>query len=323
MNSNFANFISPDVKPEVGKQIEFSYRRAFENGGFFRASFVHRNYGDNLYRRGTTNVLWDEVDLINPASQLENWLDIDPYNDRKYVGLELEWQVPLYRSRMSSVTANGGWTSARSKGRVTWGDERATTAIRFDDIYAQYGYNIDEYNAYGEYAASRHNRFNLWVTWNYGLPGQVRSTLSIRGNFTTGSPYSLSQTDYLPGYGTDNRPVYAPGTDNTPTTIAYFYGNRGQFIGPDYRYIDLKWTLNIPIWKKLTAFAELGINNFLNDVNVEGYGRVDNTATRVMTASTYNREYRMSTSMSDISAYGVPNTWSRFRDYTFSTGIRF
>jgi len=328
-DNSYAMYISPDVKPEVAKQIELSYRRSFETGGFVRASASYRAYDDNLYRRGTTDVERDPADTSldpdNPAGKrLVSWLDIDPYNDRRYYGFELEWEVPIYRSAMSRVTANGNWTSGRSRGRVTWGDENATTAIRFDDLYATAGYNIDEYNAFGEYTGSRHNVFNMWVTWTYGRPGKTQSTLAVRGNYTTGAPGSLSFTEYLPGaVATETNPAILPNTSNTPTTLAYFHGNRGQFIGPDYYHVDLKWSLNIPVYKRLTFFTELTIGNIFNDVLISSHYRDTSTTIKNRASAAYNTNYVVQAAIGNLSQFGLPSGFTVFRTYGFNTGFRF
>jgi hypothetical protein len=331
-NADFGKYITSDLKPELSRQIEFAYRRSFSNGGFIRSSIVYRKFEDNLYRRGVVNVLTDEIDWTGSRTTIENWLDYDPDNPRRYYGIEFEWSVPLYRTATSYVEASGFWTSSRSKGRVTWGDENATTAIRFDDIYAEAGYNIDEYDAFGEYASSRHNRFNFRVTWTYGNPGQVQSTLGVLGQYTTGAPTSYSLTEYLPGVASgDTRPRILPVSNDTPGTLAYFLGGgRGVFTGPDAYYVDLKWSLSIPIYNKLRAFTELTIGNVFNDLLVSGYLITENweTTNRIripgIANTTTQYSHRINTSNVAYSIrFGTPSGYTTWRTYGFSCGLRF
>jgi hypothetical protein len=333
LDETFDTRINPDIKPDVAKQVEFAYRRSFEKGGYIRVSFVHRYYDDLLYRRGTTEVVWDTADAINPASRLLNYLDTDPYNEKKYYGLELEWELPLYSSATSRVTANGGWTSCRSLERYAWGDTLNTAGIRWDDVYIANGYNIDDYNPFGEGPRGRHNTFNLWLPWNYGRPGQVRSTVAVLGNYTSGSPESLSFTEYLPGMNATypGTPIL-PTANNSPSTLSHSIGKRGQFIGQDNYNVDLKWTLNIPIptklafFKSLVAFTELTINNVFNDLLPSGYTRGNDSTIRSRASATYHTGYSTVAAQNNFTAmseYGIPAGWSYSRSFGFSAGIRF
>jgi len=332
LDETFDTRINPDIKPDVAKQVEFAYRRSFEKGGFIRISVVHRSYDDLLYRRGTTEVVTDTADTINPATRLLNYLDLDPFNEKKYYGLEIEWELPLYTSNASRVTANGGWTSCRSLERYAWGDTLSTAGIRWDDVYAANGYNIDDYNPYGEGARSIHNTFNLWVTWNYGKPGQVRSTVAVLGSYTSGAPSTLSFTEYLRGMNQTYYPgePMLPLTDNSPTTISHTIGKRGQFLGQDSYNVNLKWTLNIPIpvklvtFKNLVAFTELTINNVLNEMR-PSYSGTANSSTRSRASADYHTNYSTAAAQNNFTAmsqYGVPS-WGGSRSYGFSAGIRF
>jgi outer membrane receptor protein involved in Fe transport len=332
LDETFDTKINPNIKPDVAKQWEFAYRRSFEKGGFMRASFVYRDYDDLLYRRGTDEVVWDTADAINPASRLLNYLDLDPYNERKYYGLEIEFELPLYTSAESRVTANGSWTSCRSYERAAWGDTLNTAGIRWDDIYQTNGFNIDDYNPYGEGPRSIHNTFNMWVTWNYGRPGQVRSIIAVLGNYTTSSPTSLTFSEYLPGMNaTYPGTQILPSTGNSPSSLSHIIGKKGQFVGQDSYSMNMKWTLNIPIptklgfFKNLVGFTELTINNVPKWQTLGGASRSNDSTVRSRVAANYHTGYSTAAANNNFTAmseYGV-QSYSGSRSFAFSAGLRF
>lgn len=329
MNLDAGKEINPNLRPEMAKQLELTYRRGFEKGGFFRTALVYRKYVDLWYRHGIDELVQDGATVTT-----RNMLDFDPANNRSYKGLELEWNLPLYRSANSSVDLNGFWTSGRSLGRVTWSDGGASTAIRFDKEYQAAGYSIDRYNAYGEYANSVHNNVKMWLSWTYGTPGRIQSSLSLLGNYQTGAPYSNTFSEYLPGLTTgDTRPMAINTyTKDTPTSIAYFMGPRGQFIGPDTYYVDLKWNLTFPVAKKVKLFTELTIGNLFNHLipanTSNGTAGINRPASTVIrgggaAGSTFDRTYNIQNTDAAYSSYGLVYNYAFGRSFSFDCGIRF
>lgn len=308
--------INPDIRPEMTKQVELQYNRSFESGGSFRTSLVHRKIVDLWYRRGI-----NEVVAVGDTTTIRNMLDFDPYQNRSYKAIELEWTIPLYRGSEHNVELRGFWVSARSKGRVTWSDEGASTAIRFDDIYHANGYSIDKYNSYGEYGNVSHNNLKTWLTWAMGRKG-ISSTISLLGEYSSGRPYSATFSEYLPGQGAgDTRPTILQPTKDTPTSVAYFLVPRGSFTGPDSFYVDLRWNVTVPIRGRVSFFTEFNISNLFNTLLPSGYSRDADGAIR--SGITTDRTYSVNPTNDSFSKYGMVSGFSFGRSYSLDCGIRF
>ena len=160
----------------------------------------------------------------------------------------------------------------------------------------------------------------------------MRSTIAVLGNYVSGTPGSLTFGERLPGTHATEYPgqTILPGAGNSPTTLTHYIGKKGQFIGQDSYNVNMKWTLNIPIpakltaFKNLVAFTELTVNNLFNERR-PGYGTSNDGTTRSRYLNTYHTNYSTSAAQNNftgMSEYGVP-TWGGSRSYGFSAGIRF
>jgi len=123
-NNDVGRHVISNLRPEVTKQVELGYRRAFERGGDFRLTAVFTRVYDNLKRVG-----FDEVETgVDPSggqaaytnSNIKSLVTFDPDNVRKGFTLEMAWNLPLFKGANSSVDFNGFYTVTRSRGRVTF-----------------------------------------------------------------------------------------------------------------------------------------------------------------------------------------------------------
>jgi len=188
--------------------------------------------------------------------------------------------------------------------------------MRFDDIYQnKLGLPLDSYNAYGEYGSSIHNRLKGWLSWGYGSRNGIRSTVAIMGTYTDGAPWSqsVSRSAASGVYTTPTQP-------DTPTSIAYFFGKRGEWSAPSTLDVDLKWSVTVPIQGKLNYFAELSVNNLFNSLNFTFNGPTLDTSLQPLAGTPV---YKLTTSSTTLSQQGLHTSFTDARNYSFSCGVRF
>lgn len=253
--------VNPGLKPEVTIETTVGFTRNFSQGGFFKATAIHRRFKDLWYARGI-NAVVNIPDFTGQAqvtpTGFKQVLDFDPYGRRNYRGIETEWALPIKVGRSFRIDLNGSYTMNRLYSTETWREGNvANSTARFDDLYKAAGMDPGVYNPYGELPTSLHNVAKAWVTVRHGATTGIRNEFSLLGRYTSGAPYSLANPWGIPA-GTL---VTAPGM---PTTVNQFYNGRGRFTGPDYYTFDLQWNVFIPLTRGIQFYSYLSVNNLFN-----------------------------------------------------------
>jgi len=339
-DSDIGALVDPGLKPELGKEIEVTYRLNFQRGGFFRASAIMRTYTDLWYRHGVTdtNGQPELASIVDPeglaylqSQTLVTMLTTDPKSQRDHKSIEIEWNIPILKSAGNNIYMAGNWTMGRTKGRVAFGDSGGTVAARYDDIYAAAGYEFDNYNAYGDITqvGSNHNIIKNWISWNYGGSDAIKSNLAVTMIYEQGAPFTINWSPELPGtsYGMDF--IFPQGV-GLPTSLAFFPNNqRGTYTNPDFYYFDLKWNVTIALKSKFTLFSEATVGNLLNQWMPNGLNITADSAAsapiQVNTNNTYRaaRYAQTSPTGQGLARFGKPSGWVGGRSFSYSFGIRF
>lgn len=318
--------INPDLKPDVTHEITLGYRRAFSNGGFFRATLVYRDFKDLWYARGTNT----PVDVPgSPTTVPESYLgvlDIDPRGQREYRGVEFEWNYPLYRAANQTLDFQGNWTINRTYATNTWREGNvASSGNEYYDLKDALGIPMDLYNPYGELNTSVHNVLKGWLSWSIGAPNGLRNVVTLLGRYSSGAPYSLTGAraydsasstfqnyfDYDP---VTAGPQYAL---STPAAYTTYYNGRGRFTNFDSFTFDLQWNVFIPIKGRVQFFSYLSINNLFNTPMPNGFNTTYGGGT--LTAANPNYTYQGA----QFQNFGVVTGMSNFRAVNIDLGIKF
>lgn len=307
--------INPDLKPEVAHEYTVGYRRAFRDGGFLRATFVYREYKDMWYRRGVNSVVtipdWHPGSTLPPSTGFLSILDTDPYQKRKYSGLEFEWQQALVRNKAYTLDMTGNWTIARTRSNETWREGNVGSSnARFEPEFRAAGLNPDYYNPYGELPASFHNSIKNWLTLGIGQRKGARTEVSLLGRYTSGAPESRANSRLIPASA---GLVAVPGIT---TSVPEFYDGRGSWTGPDALRFDFQWNLFIPVGKGAEFFTYLSINNLFNSVEPTSFS---STAAGARAANSPDYTYQVGT----FTTFGRPSAFGGRRTVNIDLGIRF
>jgi hypothetical protein len=321
----------PGLKPDHSVEYTFSYRRAFPNGGSFRATAVYRDMLGLWYRKGTgTPVLTNP--LLGQYGGYFSTLEADPRNERDHKGIELEWSYPLYRSANQNLMLQGNWTINRTKARTQWREgNSASAAAEYYELKDALGILFDDYNPLGEMRFSNHNVLKTWITWTVGNPKGIRNVFSLIGEYSTGGPFSLSGTRTI----NTNDPIYGQFISRTsagnwatgnPTSYSYFYNGRGRFTDVDFYGVDLQWNSFIPIKGKLQAFCYFTVYNVFNSIIKYGVPGLWDDGTSMArygggTVAWNNPDYTYT--VSDFHEFGAIDWMGANRSFSVNFGIKF
>lgn len=328
------NVIDENWKADSSHELSVGYRRAYANGGYLRATFVYRWWADMFdffpEYKGTT--------FTNPYQQgaqvttFRRVLRNDPDAERTYRSLELEWMAPLSKR----LTMMGNYTFARNVGNVSgiqnnpYSDGIATNWLGY--LTSRYPLTQDMLRPVGP--VDTDHTFRAAFMFDLSV-GKVKSSLTLRASYSSGSHFSRTMAYNLPGIPQDLMPGYTdtfrPGsttqryTAGIPTNYSAFVGNRGAFIGGDGIGTALKYNLEIPIARRLRWWMGLEISNpfnhiFYGDASIPGaFGQYDTVvgATPNVKHSAYG--YRLADYLGNV---GIQGRYG-LRSMTLETGLRF
>jgi hypothetical protein len=317
-NSDLDRDINPDVRPDRAVEYALNYRRAYTNGGSFRSTLVYRKVSDLLYLKGDGS----SFTLPNPfmgvtyatvPTSIHRTLTFDPYGKREHYGLEMEFSYPIYRSAAQSLVFAGNWSINRDYGREQFLDGNVEeNGIRFDSQLMDAGYPLEAFNPEGELSSSVHNVARAWLTWDLTSSRGIRSTMTVLGSYSSGSPYSLTNSVQRPG-------TVPTSTAKNISAFAFFYNGRGHFYNPQSFSVDLQWNLTFPLVRGVALTSYLMVGNLFNHYQVKSYSRTAYGNYR----PTWSANATYWANGSDLSAWGVPTGFTGGRTVSLDLGLRF
>jgi len=322
MNKDLAYQI-PDkhMKPEVTRQAELVYRRAFHNGGFFRASVVYRKTSDLAMMRNVDTPI-NAVDSNDPGGvpastytylrQLVN----DPNAFMVYRSVETEWALPVFSGKNWKLDWHGNLTVAREKGRYSYTGNHSTFNALFQDALANIGVTQDDVQPYGEMTAP-HNTLNSGFMWSQGNKSGVRTSATLMVNYTQGAP---DGSDPVTAYYYPAGALSAMASQYTQAFTIYPAGI-GRRNAQEYFNVSLTWNMEIPLQGKTSFFLTATVNDLFNSPGLPSYNQ------RVYTGNPSIETWSGTRTMpgfsdSDLGAWGNNRTTSR-RSLLLSAGLRF
>jgi carboxypeptidase family protein len=233
--------------------------------GFVRADYIKRDWSD-FYTNFTS---LDTGTTTLPSGAKADLTLVRTSNEftRNYNAVELQAQYRVGRS----LSLGGNYTWSRLRGDVT-GETSGSGPVpagASNTVYPEYN-NFAQSNPIGYIVGSdQTHKVRAWV--GYDVPTALGTfNVSALERFDSGAAYSLSGSIDIRQnanfYGTGKAGgVVNPGYQTPPTSVGYFFSDRGQFRFPNITNTDLalNYTSN-PNWLKSAAFfvqAEL-INTF-------------------------------------------------------------
>ncbi|MDQ3280202.1 MAG: TonB-dependent receptor [Acidobacteriota bacterium] len=253
-------------------EFTLGYAMQLGNNGFVRVDAIHRDWTDfYVVRRSIatgkakspSGDTFDQGVIENSGDGLE----------RKYRGFQLQGS---YRF-LKALTFGGNYTYGKLRGNVE--GESASFATTFTDYH-----NYPEYTDFaqnkpvGFLSADMRHRANLWLAYDLNM-GFGRLNLSLLERYHSALPYSAVATIDVRA-GAANGPangIVNPGYQTPPSSVTYFFSDRGGFRVDDITSTDLGINFYLPAIRGAQFFVEGDVLNLFNEQGIEDPDFVNST----------------------------------------------
>jgi hypothetical protein len=256
------------------------YATALSTKGYVRADIVNRTWKDfyAITRTLATGTSSDQFGNTYDQGVIEN---SGSGLSRHYHALQLQGSYQLPRS----FSLGGNYTYAKLRGNVEGETPSFATSITDFNNRPEYT-GFAQYNPVGYLGPDMRHRANIWLMVD--LPSPVgRFNLSLLQRYHSALSYSASATIDV-RKGTANGPangVVNPGYEAPPSSVNYFFSDRGAFRVDSISETDLGVNWYLPAFGGGRFFIEGDLLNLFNQQGVEDPDFVNQTVlTRRSTA---------------------------------------
>jgi hypothetical protein len=290
-DSDIGREIDPNLKPEMRTSFTLNYKRAY-NSGYFRASAIFDKFSDLWYIQIPEWNIINIPDFANTgltAPAVRRIITFDPYGERDYKSLEMEWQHRIFATAKTSLTWAGNWTMARIYSTRPWreGNVGDNAAYYYKEWEAM-GVPLSSWNPKGELPdKSEHHSIKSWLSYHVGEREGVQNDLTFMASYVTGRPYDLTVNVNLPPELMAQSQVFS--VINYAQYAAFYFGDkRGWFLNQDGPpSFDLKWNMSIPVGKKIEFYTSATIFNVFNHFSLGGISNKNYWASNPYTGANY------------------------------------
>ena len=263
-NTSFLQFVNipggglivgENVKSTFADEATVGFVRSLGNKGSVRADIVYREFGHffstkrDLETGQVRNANGNLVDLgiiQNEDSDLE----------RKYTGLQTSFNYRL----SDSITLGGGYTLSKSEGNLegeTSGSGPVTSSLESYPEYKEARWAAPK----GDLLIDQRHKLGLFAIWEVFRTDRQRFSASLLQRYNSGFPYSAQGTVRSRTFVTN------PGYVTPPSTVTYFYSERGAFKTEDITStaVGLNYSL---FFGDFEIFGQLDVTNVFNEDGV-------------------------------------------------------
>lgn len=257
--------LDPNWKADYSDEIAINFRRAYENGGFWRASIVARKW-HNSFR-------WMPMAPVNP---------VNPYNPKvassrpvlpslltneeheiyhTYRSFELEWNAPVSQR----LSFSGNYTFARNVNNtpkvtdspISASAEAGTPPPNWDWYLSRY---VAQSVLQQPWSQANDHVFKARLFYDLTV-GPYKSSVALLGNYASGPRFQRTNSWQLPTVPKDLIPGYTDlgYTTGIPRSVSVPVGIPGSYIGSESMSFSLKYNLEIPVGKSFRWWAGIEV----------------------------------------------------------------
>jgi hypothetical protein len=316
-------------------EIRAGYAYTFGGRNFVRADYIMREWADFYVIRRTietgksTDPNGDQFD----QGVIEN---SDEGLSREYDGIQLQASYTPY----NPLTIGLNYTYSTLEGNLEGETASFATSITANPSYPEYT-AFYENNPMGYLGADMRHRGNLWIAYDVETPFGMLN-LSLFERYHSALSYSaVGSIDVRKG--ASNGPpdgVVNPGYETPPSSVTYFFGERGDYRVDAVTATDLGLNFYLPPMGGVTIFVEADLLNMFNQQAIEDPDYIDKTiltrrnsnclqtgtTTRCVAFNPFNEQPVEGKHWQKGSAFGTPTSQFAYqspRTYRFSLGVRF
>jgi len=307
------------------------YAMALGSRGYVKADYIDRNW-DKFYvinrtlETGTTPApgggFLDKGFVENSSGNLE----------RKYNGVQLQGSYRL----LDRLTFGGNYTWSELTGNVEGETASGATSLT-DELNRPEYTGFSQYNPVGALDGDIRHRANLWLMYDIPL-GFMDVNLSLLERYHSGLPYSATQTiDVRQSAARLPNGIVNPGYATPPSTVNYYFSERGGLRLDDISSTDLAVNVGVPI-AGIRLFVQGELLNALNEDGLEDPSFLNKTV-RVRRNSATLPSGRPASAFNPFTTTPVegvhfehpanfgtptlPDAYQQPRTYRFSVGLKF
>ncbi|HXI11678.1 MAG TPA: TonB-dependent receptor [Thermoanaerobaculia bacterium] len=260
------------LKSPMVKEMTFGVGSLIGTRGFARADLVLRNFDNfySAYRTVSNGQVSDRFGTKYDLSYIRS--DNDVY-DREYTGVQTQVRYRL----MDRLNLGGNYTWSRLVGNVIGEDSGSGPLVGVAGEYPEYRQASWNYPT-GYLTGDQRHRARVYAS--YDLPTPIGGfNISVLQNFDSGTRTSLDGV-------IDSRPyVTNPGYLTPPTTVGYFFGERGNLKTDDITRTDLAINYKLKLVRGIELFVQPELINVFNEQGVESFN--EEVLTAVDAATTF------------------------------------
>ena len=222
------NLKSPNVD-----EFTIGFGTQIGSNGFVRADFIDREWGD-FYGVSTAPL----SQVPSPGSE-DSFLDLQTFGntddlEKTYRAVQLQASYRL----LTRMTFGGNYTWSQTEGN-TDGENTGSGPIA-DTINSYREYKaFAAHNPTGPLLADQEHRARVWASWDQPLGSFGNLNITALQRFDSGTPYSaFTRAQPVADFVTN------PGYATAPSTVTYYFSDRGEYRWDDLTSTDLalNWT---------------------------------------------------------------------------------
>lgn len=332
----------PGVTSRFDRSLQAPYMDEWTAGygltlgrGYVRADFIHRKWASfyAITRTIATGKAPDPNGGFLDQGVIENG---DRGLSRNYHAIQMQGQYRLAKA----LSLGGNYTYSKLRGNIEGETAGFATSINSFHNYPEYT-DFDQNHPVGYLAPDMRHRANVWV--QYDLPTRIGTfNLSLLEHYHSALSYSAAATIDV-RKGAANGPangVVNPGYVTPPTSVTYFFSDRGAFRLNNISATDLGVNWYLPSFGGVRPFIETDLLNIFNRQGVEDPDFVNQTvltrrvttclqtglSTRCLAFNPFTDTPQKGVNWQYGPIFGTPTSQSAYqlpRTYRFSLGVKF
>ena len=260
--SGLTTVISGSLASPSVRELTAGFSRRLGRRGLARVDGVYRTFRDFYVERRdlTTGRVTDPLGRAFDRSSFENDND---FLDRSYKGVSFQVSYRVDER----LTLGGNYTLSSARGNT---DAENVASGPVQSQVRRYPEYIDPawFAPEGYVSTDQRHKARMWATWDIPAPAALgRFTLGLLQRINSGVPYeAIGQIDPKPF-------VTNPGYLQGPTTVDYFFTERGAFRTKSEIATDLNLIYSRRLGvRKLELFARGTVINVFNQLEVTNLG---------------------------------------------------
>ena len=252
-------------------EFTVGYSVALSSRTFLRADYIDRNWGDfySLRRTLATGKAVTPTGITVDQGVIEN---SEENLSRDYQAVQLQGSFGI----LDRLVLGGNYTYAELRGNIEGESASGATVLTSNPDRPEYT-SFARNNPVGHLGPDMRHRANVWL--RYDIPTPIgKFNLSLLNRFHSALSYSAVGTIDV-RRGTANGPVDGivnPGYQTVPSSVSYFFSEKGAFRVDDINSTDLGVNYSLPLGRT-NLFVEADLLNMFNEQGIEDPDFVDRT----------------------------------------------